>query len=190
MNLPKPNRYNTLFKITILFFIISLFVASFILIIISQTPYTFVQSIVDSFATANENAVFDSIFWDGITSRALIVGIGIFIVAVFVIVFNVSAKNAIFYTIQDAFVFIKNIVQRTYLSLRTDAVENKIALFLLTLAAIVLRLNFINQPMRYDEAWTYNRFASRNILIGMVNYSAPNNHIFHTILVHGSTEKR
>jgi hypothetical protein len=60
-----------------------------------------------------------------------------------------------------------------------------------TLAAIVLialagRAALLGQVMRHDEAVTYGRFAG-TFATALTDYSAPNNHIVHTILVHLST---
>jgi hypothetical protein len=59
-----------------------------------------------------------------------------------------------------------------------------VALMGLTAIAVVLRLAFINQPMRYDEAVTFNEFASRPLYYGLSFYPEPNNHLLNTLLVH------
>jgi len=41
----------------------------------------------------------------------------------------------------------------------------------------------INKSIAYDEAYTFIHFASREFKHILADYSAPNNHIFHTILV-------
>ena len=41
--------------------------------------------------------------------------------------------------------------------------------------------------MRFDEAFTFLRFASQPLLEGLTTYAEPNNHLFHTLLVHIST---
>ncbi len=53
----------------------------------------------------------------------------------------------------------------------------------ITLIGLVLRLIDINQYIAYDEAYTFIHFASRAFKHILADYSAPNNHIFHTILV-------
>jgi hypothetical protein len=55
------------------------------------------------------------------------------------------------------------------------------------LAAFLVRLDFLFQPMRYDEAGTYIHYASEPVYIGLSSYTAPNNHLLHTLLVHIST---
>lgn len=53
----------------------------------------------------------------------------------------------------------------------------------ITLIGLVLRILEINKPIAYDEAYTFIYFASRSFKYILADYSAPNNHIFHTILV-------
>jgi len=50
--------------------------------------------------------------------------------------------------------------------------------------AVAVRLAFLYQPMRYDEALTFMTYASKPIWHGLSLYSSPNNHLFHTLLVH------
>jgi hypothetical protein len=57
------------------------------------------------------------------------------------------------------------------------------ALLGLTLIAAVIRLLYLSQPMRYDEAYTFLVFASRPFKFIISNYHLPNNHVFHTLLV-------
>ncbi|HEX9333607.1 MAG TPA: glycosyltransferase family 39 protein [Anaerolineales bacterium] len=53
----------------------------------------------------------------------------------------------------------------------------------ITLIGLVLRMLDINQSIAYDEAYTFINFASKPFKHILADYSAPNNHIFHTILV-------
>ena len=50
--------------------------------------------------------------------------------------------------------------------------------------AILNNAQFLNRSMRYDEAYTFNIFASKPLIRIISDYSLPNNHIFHSILVH------
>ncbi|HLW86303.1 MAG TPA: glycosyltransferase family 39 protein [Candidatus Sulfotelmatobacter sp.] len=53
----------------------------------------------------------------------------------------------------------------------------------LTFFAAILRIPFLYQPMRYDEAITFLEYASRPFYVALSFYSTPNNHVFHTLLV-------
>jgi hypothetical protein len=57
---------------------------------------------------------------------------------------------------------------------------------IVSLAALGLRLLFLNQPMRYDEALTFTEFASRPLYYGLSYYPDPNNHLLNTLLVHAA----
>lgn len=51
----------------------------------------------------------------------------------------------------------------------------------------LLRLLQMGAPVIYDEAFTYTHFASRPLSVIVSDYSYPNNHMLHTILVKIST---
>jgi hypothetical protein len=57
----------------------------------------------------------------------------------------------------------------------------------ITLLAAVLRAAYFDKPFSHDEAYTYVGFASRTLRAVVTDYSLPNNHVFHTILVYLST---
>lgn len=59
-----------------------------------------------------------------------------------------------------------------------------LSLGLPTLAAVGIRSAFLSQPMRYDEALTFNEFASRPLYYGLSYYPDPNNHLLNTLLMH------
>jgi 4-amino-4-deoxy-L-arabinose transferase-like glycosyltransferase len=48
------------------------------------------------------------------------------------------------------------------------------------------RIYFLNRPMRFDEADSFLTFASRPLYVAISWYSEPNNHLFHTLLMHFS----
>ncbi|MFT5368845.1 MAG: 4-amino-4-deoxy-L-arabinose transferase-like glycosyltransferase [Candidatus Latescibacterota bacterium] len=62
--------------------------------------------------------------------------------------------------------------------------QHQILILVLFTIGIVIRLSFIFQPMRHDEAFTFTNYASKPLLVALSNYSFPNNHLFHTFLVH------
>lgn len=61
------------------------------------------------------------------------------------------------------------------------------ALAVIVAGAVVLRLIYLGQPMRYDEAYSYLYFALPSLRTAVSDYSVPNNHIFHTVLVWATT---
>ncbi len=70
--------------------------------------------------------------------------------------------------------------------MREEDKTHILALFFIVLAGLALRLAFLFEPILYDEAHTFVQYASRPLFIGLSDYSAPNNHLFHTLLVHAA----
>ena len=42
------------------------------------------------------------------------------------------------------------------------------------------RIAYLDVPLRYDEATTYNNFVSKPLYVAPANYATPNNHLLHT----------
>ena len=59
----------------------------------------------------------------------------------------------------------------------------KIFLGIITLIAIILRLYVINNPIGYDEAYTFINFSSKPFKFILADYNAPNNHILNSLLI-------
>jgi hypothetical protein len=60
------------------------------------------------------------------------------------------------------------------------------ALLAILAAAAGLRLAFLSQPMRYDEAFTHAEYAGRPLYVIVSKYDLPNNHVFHSLCVHAA----
>jgi 4-amino-4-deoxy-L-arabinose transferase-like glycosyltransferase len=54
----------------------------------------------------------------------------------------------------------------------------------LLVVGLVIRGLFVNVPMEHDEAYTFSVFAVQPLRLGLSDYHYPNNHLFHTLLVH------
>jgi len=69
---------------------------------------------------------------------------------------------------------------------RNSAPDRLETLFIIVLVflAVLLRLYKINQPMTYDESYTYIAFASESLWTVLSDYHLPNNHVLHSLLVH------
>jgi hypothetical protein len=65
---------------------------------------------------------------------------------------------------------------------RPDAVWLSVAIGL----GLAVRLYFVSQPMRYDEAFSFLAFADRDWQ-SVFYYPLPNNHVLHTVLVRATT---
>lgn len=62
-----------------------------------------------------------------------------------------------------------------------------LALAIVGIGGVLLRVLYLDQPMRYDEAYSFLYFALPSLRTAVSDYTVPNNHIFHTVLVWIST---
>jgi hypothetical protein len=63
-------------------------------------------------------------------------------------------------------------------------VWHAVALAAIVAVGVALRLHYLRGPMRWDESYTFISYASRGLKDGLSLYDAPNNHVFHTLLMH------
>jgi uncharacterized membrane protein len=61
-----------------------------------------------------------------------------------------------------------------------------IVLGLIVIGGALLRLRYLNEPMRYDEAATFKQYARESVATITSSYDHPNNQIFYTLLTHFS----
>src|SRR5204862_8224009 len=75
---------------------------------------------------------------------------------------------------------------RDAVAMRLPALDRRMVLLVgaPVLLAVIVRGAFIGQPMRYDEALTFNEFASRPLYYGLSFYPDPNNHLLNTLLMY------
>ena len=58
-----------------------------------------------------------------------------------------------------------------------------VILSVITLIGVAIRASFVFDPVRYDEAYTYLNFVRLPFVTTLSDYSLPNNHILHSLLV-------
>jgi hypothetical protein len=97
------------------------------------------------------------------------------------------ARNLVGSLFKDARDFLLKLSAAVREWMRHDHGIGMVCLAVIFLIAVAIRLFYLTQPMGYDEAITVVRFSSRTLLDVISDYSMPNNHILHTILVHMST---
>lgn len=64
-----------------------------------------------------------------------------------------------------------------------ESKKHVITLFVIIIAAIVIRILFLNLPLRYDEVYTFINFVKEPISTTLFDYRSTNNHILHSLLV-------
>lgn len=106
-------------------------------------------------------------------------GIFTLILALIIILkFSNTILNNIFYYLQDL---------RSSLVKCLNVLSYKQHLAILLLPLLTIVYYAVNLPISYDEAWTYLNFSSRNFIVSLTYYPAPNNHILHSLLTNLTT---
>lgn len=77
-------------------------------------------------------------------------------------------------------------LQQMLLDIRKSAPDRWEALIIVVLVifAVILRLHKFDEPLTYDESYTYIAFASESLWTVISDYHLPNNHVLHSLLVH------
>lgn len=115
--------------------------------------------------------------WSGFIGIALLIASG---------VLHIGKRQAYQYTLNiltSFYSFSEELKQHFNQSVVEEDKIHIFSLLIILLLAIAVRLSFLSQPMRYDEAQTFTDFASKSFFEGLSHYK-PNNHLFHTLLVH------
>jgi uncharacterized membrane protein len=61
-----------------------------------------------------------------------------------------------------------------------------IALWVIVVAGVWLRIDFLHEPMRWDESYNIVGYGRRSLGDALAFWDSPNNHAFHTALMHVS----
>ena len=177
---------NTLVKAVFCFIVFLLGGFGCALLGISCLPFGEVQSSIDALASDGKSEQFNVVLFEQIATRARFIGI-ILIMFSGVLCY---CRNHVWKYLLDLFHAsahcLKGLTKQLRDAVRTEEKMHLYALFIILITATVVRLFFLFQPIRYDEAFTFMNFASKPLYRGLSDYSYPNNHLFHTLLVHMS----
>ena len=163
------------YSLILVFFIFT----SLLLITISFLPFSFVKSSVNLLAPDKDLEVFKEFS----IPRIKLLSLFFSLTTLVIIIFFKKVQNyisKIFTSWKLFFKDIKNLFCKIYH-------EDKIYLFLLLFiffTGIGMRLVFINQPMRHDEAISFITFARIPLFRSLSDYSTSNNHFLHTLFLH------
>ena len=154
---------------------------------LSYLPFEFVKAKIDSLAPDGRADPFHAAFFKQIVVRLRISGITLFLAGGLCYLMRRRMQQQLCDLLPSLFTSSLSLRRElTYAVIERIKKEDKIHLSvfcLILLFGISMRLLFLFQPMRYDEAVTFIYYASRPFYIALSNYYSPNNHIFHTLLV-------
>lgn len=177
------SKKHRLVKIFILLVILVLLMLGFLSIGISCLPFEAVKIKIDAFSLDGKADFFDAGFFSGIVVKLRFLGIMLFVTSCLIYKFRTLAQKFAWLILSETRSFLVLIIHYMDDYLKEEDRTHQYAFLLIFFLGIGIRLAFLFQPVRYDEAFTFLSYASKPLFISLSNYSAPNNQLFHTLLV-------
>jgi 4-amino-4-deoxy-L-arabinose transferase-like glycosyltransferase len=164
-----------------------LFLAGGLALLLFLPPFSVTRALLDRIAGAHHLQRFSALFYASARLSALILG---GLAALASIASLVFARRS-----QSYLTLLGKASKKAALRLGADftilfksfphpSLWLSLAIIGLTLAALLTRLPFLSRPMQHDESYTFVTFASAPLKEALTDYNLPNNHLFHTLLVH------
>jgi hypothetical protein len=161
-----------------------LIAAGFIVAGSSYLPFEWVKAKIDSLTYDGTAEPFTKELFYQITIKLRLVGTGVALVGVVLYLWSPRIQRSISIISRSFVLFWREVSQRFTQLIRKEDKIHILAFLVIMVMAIFIRVLFLSRPMGYDEAWTFDAYASKPLLVGLSSYSGPNNHVFHTLLVH------
>jgi hypothetical protein len=177
---------HTLVKVAFILIALTLGGCGCALLGISFFPFEAVKSSIDALAPDGKSEQFNVELFGQIATRARFIGIILIVCSGSLCYFRNYFWKYLLDLLQTSAHCLKGLTRQLNGAVRTEEKMHLYALFIILITASVVRLCFLFQPIRYDEAFTFINFASKPLYRGLSDYSYPNNHLFHTLLVHMS----
>ena len=149
----------------------------------SFASYANVKSHLDAFASDGDADLTRAQF-DTIVLRFRVAAVLLALAAVAVQVGRRRVRRYLAEFLAAAAASISDLYRTLVATLAAESRLHLSALGLVTLSAFLVRLEFLFQPMRYDESATFVSYASPPWYIAISDYQAPNNHVFNSLLAH------
>jgi hypothetical protein len=176
---PSPGAAGRGTKILCAMLFSTLLLAGVTSLVASLVPFSVLQARVRSLSDSGQGTFFSPEFFRAMQMRLRFIGIANLAAGVFLLWFRRQTYDWARRASSDAL-----ILARDFSSAATSLPAiDLLALACLVCFAAVLRIPFLSQPMRYDEAITFLEYASRPFYVALSFYNTPNNHLFHTLLV-------
>ena len=151
------------------------------LVVLSLVSYERLKEHVDAF-TVDRNADVSRAEFDAIVWRLRVLAVGFGTLAVALLAFGQHVDH---FAVTTARSWWSSVRAATPLFRSWLARESRVylaAASAILLGAVALRIAYLDVPLRYDEATTYDNFVSKPLYVALANYATPNNHLLNTFL--------
>ena len=165
----------------IIYTILIIFLVTITLILASSSfaPFDIVKSKINNLAPDNDLEIFNESGY----SRIKLLSIFFIITTLLLIFFHNKIKIYLYEAFSSFKQFFKDL-KKYIINIFVEDKYYLILLLIIFLAGIGIRLFFINQPIRHDEAISFVTFARIPLFQSLSDYSTSNNHFLHTFFLH------
>jgi hypothetical protein len=158
-----------------------LIAAALAALVFSLLPYESLKSHVDAFSVDRDADVSRAEFAD-IVARLRILAGGLTALAAGLVVFGGAVDGAAASTFAGWWDGTRRSPRRLARWLALEHPLHVAAFGVVLASGLAIRLSYLDVPLRYDEAATYDNYVSKPLYVALANYSTPNNHLLHTFL--------
>jgi hypothetical protein len=155
-------------------------------LVFSLVPYERLKEHVDAFTVDRDadvsRAEFDAIVW-----RLRAVASGLLLAAALLVAFGQIVDQVATEVARSWWRSLGRSPSALRAWIADEDLVHLASLALIVVIAVGVRVAFVDVPMRYDEATTYNNFVSKPLHVALANYATPNNHLLHTLLAKASS---
>ncbi|GAB4398440.1 MAG: hypothetical protein OHK0052_21530 [Anaerolineales bacterium] len=159
----------------------ALIIGALILFLLAALPYTALRQLLDHLARDGSLEAFTPTIHAGLRGAWLILSLLALLAARTTTDWQSVLQRALTPSIWRAN------LQELFTATRLNQ-RDALTLAALLLIGLVARLLYLNQPMRYDEAYSAVVFAARPLRYALSDYHLPNNHLLNTLLMHFSLQ--
>lgn len=180
----RPGRTKLIIKGCVFLLALLLVFSGITLLWASSLPFDLVRSRLDAISVDGSADVFMPVLFEQLVLSFRVLAVGLFLSGGLVVLTRRSLYRLVALGLDSCRSFYRELLREWREAFRREDTAHLCAFLIILLVAVAVRMWFLFQPMRHDESWTFTVFASRPLYVGLSNYSEPNNHLFHTFLVH------
>ncbi len=149
----------------------------------SAVPYDFLKSKADLLAASGSSTLLTGVLYEQIGLRLKLFGAAALSGVFLLYVMRKRAAGYLQDVADSARGAIAGVKKYPFVQVMRKEAVFHIALLLLILTAALIRIYFLNQPIKFDEAGSFLYSTARPSFMIASYYVTPNNHILHTLLM-------
>jgi hypothetical protein len=178
---PESGRSALTARIVRLVAVCLLVTVAVVAFVLSLIPYETLKDHVDAFSVDRDANVSRAEFAD-IVARLRILAAGLTVLSIGLVAAGRTVDRATATVFSGWWGAARSSGGRLRAWVVSEPAVCLVALGVAIVSALVVRLAFLDVPLRYDEATTYDNYVSKPLYVALANYSAPNNQLLHTFL--------